>query len=176
MPELLGWKKVLLCTADVAKSLESCATLFDPIDGSPPGSCLWDSPGKNTQFGVLEKQRHCTCLSWAGGVCISAGETGKPPGQWGSKGLEVEKKGAAMPGVADQGSLLREMTLPLLAPHTSLLTKTPLHHPPLSNVSSAFPTLTMCRPQPSQRGHSNAQSGSCPDSVGAQQTLGGLID
>ena len=29
-----------------AKSLQSCPTLCDPIDGSPPGSP--DSPGKNT--------------------------------------------------------------------------------------------------------------------------------
>ena len=25
--------------------------LCDPIDGSPPGSCPWDSPGKNTGVG-----------------------------------------------------------------------------------------------------------------------------
>ena len=32
-----------------AKSLQSCLTLCDPIDGSPPGSHHpWDSPGKNT--------------------------------------------------------------------------------------------------------------------------------
>ena len=31
-----------------AKSLQSCPTLCDPIDGSPPGSPHpWDSPGKN---------------------------------------------------------------------------------------------------------------------------------
>ena len=35
-----------------AKSLQSCLTLCDPIDGSPPGSpCPWDSPGKNTGVG-----------------------------------------------------------------------------------------------------------------------------
>ena len=35
-----------------AKSLQSCPTLCDPIDGSPPGSPrLWDSPGKNTGVG-----------------------------------------------------------------------------------------------------------------------------
>ena len=33
-----------------AKSLQSCPTLCDPIDGSPPGS-PWDSPGKNTGVG-----------------------------------------------------------------------------------------------------------------------------
>ena len=32
-----------------AKSLESCTTLCDPIDCSPPGSSVHgDSPGKNT--------------------------------------------------------------------------------------------------------------------------------
>ena len=35
--------------AAAAKSLQSCLTLCDPIDGSPPGSLVpWDSPGKNT--------------------------------------------------------------------------------------------------------------------------------
>ena len=35
--------------AAAAKSLQSCPTLCDPIDGSPPGSPRpWDSPGKNT--------------------------------------------------------------------------------------------------------------------------------
>ena len=35
--------------AAATKLLQSCPTLCDPIDGSPPGSpCPWDSPGKNT--------------------------------------------------------------------------------------------------------------------------------
>ena len=35
-----------------AKSLQSCLTLCDPIDSSPPGSpSPWDSPGKNTEVG-----------------------------------------------------------------------------------------------------------------------------
>ena len=34
-----------------AKSHQSCRILCDPIDGSPPGSCPWDSPGKNTGVG-----------------------------------------------------------------------------------------------------------------------------
>ena len=35
-----------------AKSLQSCPTLCDSIDGSPPGSPRpWDSPGKNTGVG-----------------------------------------------------------------------------------------------------------------------------
>ena len=38
--------------AAAAKSLQSCLTLCDPIDGSPPGTpSPWDSPGKNTGVG-----------------------------------------------------------------------------------------------------------------------------
>ena len=35
-------------SAAAAKSLQSCPTLCNPIDGSPPGSCPQGSPGKNT--------------------------------------------------------------------------------------------------------------------------------
>ena len=34
-----------------AKSCQSCPTLCDPTDSSPPGSHPWDSPGKNTGVG-----------------------------------------------------------------------------------------------------------------------------
>ena len=37
--------------AAAAKSHQSCPTLCDPIDGSPPGSHPWNSPGKNTGVG-----------------------------------------------------------------------------------------------------------------------------
>ena len=37
--------------AAAAKSRQSCPTLCDPIDGSPPGSHPWNSPGKNTGVG-----------------------------------------------------------------------------------------------------------------------------
>ena len=37
--------------AAAAKSRQLCPTLCDPIDGSPPGSRPWDSPGKNTGGG-----------------------------------------------------------------------------------------------------------------------------
>ena len=37
--------------ATAAKSLQSCPTLCDPIDGSPLGFQPWDSPGKNTGVG-----------------------------------------------------------------------------------------------------------------------------
>ena len=37
---------IYLCMC--AKLLQSCLTLCNSMDGSPPGSCPWDSPGKNT--------------------------------------------------------------------------------------------------------------------------------
>jgi len=37
--------------AAAAKSLQSCLTLCDPIDGSTLGSRPWDSPGNNTGVG-----------------------------------------------------------------------------------------------------------------------------
>ena len=43
----LGWS----FAAAAAKLLQSCPTLCDPKDRSPPGSHLWDSPGKNTGVG-----------------------------------------------------------------------------------------------------------------------------
>ena len=39
---------VLPTATAAAKSLQSCLTLCDPIDGSPPGPRPWNSPGKNT--------------------------------------------------------------------------------------------------------------------------------
>ena len=41
----------LAAAAAAAKSLQSCPTLCDPIEGSPPGSRPWDSSGKNTGVG-----------------------------------------------------------------------------------------------------------------------------
>ena len=42
----------MVAAAAAAKSLQSCPTLCDPIDGSPPGSPIpGDSPGKNTGVG-----------------------------------------------------------------------------------------------------------------------------
>ena len=37
--------------AAAAKSLQSCPTLCNPLDGSPPGPLSWNSPGKNTGVG-----------------------------------------------------------------------------------------------------------------------------
>ena len=44
-------QKKLFFTAAAAKSLQSCLTLCDPTDRSPPGSHPWDSLGKNTGVG-----------------------------------------------------------------------------------------------------------------------------
>ena len=38
-------------TASTAKSHQLCPALCDTIEDSPPGSCSWDSPGKNTGVG-----------------------------------------------------------------------------------------------------------------------------
>ena len=45
--------KIKECNARyaAAKSRQSCLTLCDPIDGGPPGSHPWDSPGKHTGVG-----------------------------------------------------------------------------------------------------------------------------
>ena len=40
-----------MAAAAAAMSRQLFPTLCDPIDGSPPGSCPWDSPGKNTGVG-----------------------------------------------------------------------------------------------------------------------------
>ena len=49
----------LLLYAATAKSLQSCPTLCDPIDGSPARLLRpWDSPGKNTGVGC-----HCIATS-----------------------------------------------------------------------------------------------------------------
>ena len=40
----------MAAAAAASKSLQSCPTLWDPWDGSPPGS-PWDSSGKNTGVG-----------------------------------------------------------------------------------------------------------------------------
>ena len=47
----------------IAKSLQSCPTLYDPIDGSPPGSRRpWDWVVLNTMkgYGENEGDRHTT--------------------------------------------------------------------------------------------------------------------
>ena len=44
---------ILYYAAAAAKSRQSYPTLCDPIDGSPPGSRPWDSPGKNTGVGAI---------------------------------------------------------------------------------------------------------------------------
>ena len=49
LAEILPLVELLAAAAPAAKLLQSCPTLCDPIDGSPPGfPHPWDSPGKNT--------------------------------------------------------------------------------------------------------------------------------
>ena len=44
-------KKILFIKNVSAKSLQSCPALCDPMECSPPGSSVWDSPGKDTGVG-----------------------------------------------------------------------------------------------------------------------------
>ena len=48
---------VTAAAAAAAALLQSCPTLCDLIDGSPPAPHPWDSPGKSTEVG-------CHCLLW----------------------------------------------------------------------------------------------------------------
>ena len=45
------WPPGKTLAAAAAKSHQSCPTLCEPIDGSPPDSRPWNSPGKNTGVG-----------------------------------------------------------------------------------------------------------------------------
>ena len=66
------WLRQAAATA-VARSRQSCPTLCDPTDGSPPGSRPWDSPGKNTGVGchfLLQWLRHTLGLLWCCVVCL----------------------------------------------------------------------------------------------------------
>ena len=53
--EALPTPPIIQASAAAAKSLQSCPTLCDTIDGSPPGCPIPDSPGKSTGVG-------CHCL------------------------------------------------------------------------------------------------------------------
>ena len=44
-------RKTSADAAAATKSLQSCPTLCDPRDGSPPGPSPWDSPGNSTGVG-----------------------------------------------------------------------------------------------------------------------------
>ena len=68
----LGWEDPLEkgTTAAAAKSLQSCPTLWDPIDGSPPGSTVpgilqartleWVAISYPLQYSGLENSVDCT--------------------------------------------------------------------------------------------------------------------
>ena len=48
---LFDFSLTLPVAAAAAKLLQSCPTLCEPTDGSPPGFPSLDSPGKNTEVG-----------------------------------------------------------------------------------------------------------------------------
>ena len=57
-----------------AKSLQSCLTLCDPIDGSPPGSSV---PGILHIYIYVYIKNVCVCVCV--GVCVSSDSTAHPP-------------------------------------------------------------------------------------------------
>ena len=46
-----SWEFMLSLSVVYDSFLCVCLILCDPVDRSPPGSCPWDSPGKNTRVG-----------------------------------------------------------------------------------------------------------------------------
>ena len=55
----------IIIAAAAAKSLQSCPTLCDPIDGSPLGSRPWDSPGRTLECPLEEDMAtHSNILAW----------------------------------------------------------------------------------------------------------------
>ena len=92
--------------AAAAKSLQSCPTLCDPTDGSPPASPSlgffrllhpWDSPGKNTGMG------YSVMGSGAVGTGVSAVDMGRDcalsggASQGQEPGLRLGLLGAGLP-------------------------------------------------------------------------------
>ena len=66
-------------SAAAAKSHQSCPTLCDPIDSSPPASRPWDSPGKNTGVGChfllqcmkVKSESEVTSVQFSSGQLLS---------------------------------------------------------------------------------------------------------
>ena len=55
--------QVITAAAAAAKSLQSCPTLCDPIDGSPPGSQARESQGRQSLVGCCLLQKHSFIIS-----------------------------------------------------------------------------------------------------------------
>ena len=47
----ISGKTMSLMCVHMCSAAKLCLTLWDPMDCSPPGSCPWDFPGKNTGVG-----------------------------------------------------------------------------------------------------------------------------
>ena len=87
--------------ATAAKSLQSCPTLCDPLDGSPPGSHPWDSPGKNTGVGchLLLQCMKVKSESEVAQLCPTPGD----PMDYSLPGSSVH--GIFQPGVLEWGAI-----------------------------------------------------------------------
>ena len=75
--------------AAAAKLLQLCPTLCDPIDGSPPGSRPWDSPGKNTGVGC-HFLLQCVKVESESEVAQS-GPTPSDPMDWSPPGSSIHR-------------------------------------------------------------------------------------
>ena len=85
--------------AAAAKSPQSCLTLCNPIDGSPPGSpSRWDSPGKNAGVGChfllqcmkVKSESEVAQLCWTLSIPVDCSLSGSPiPGILQARVLEL---------------------------------------------------------------------------------------
>ena len=118
------WDEKLVCASFVCLVTQSCLTLCDPVDCSPPGfSVHGDSPGKNTGVGghvllqgIFPTQGlspgllHCRqilyCLNHqgspintgVGSLSLLQGDLPNPGIQPGSPALQVDSLSAELPG------------------------------------------------------------------------------
>ena len=93
MLESLGWKYyfALLLLLSHFSHVRLCVTPQMAADQAP----LFLGFSRQEYTVWIIKKVDTACLGGTGGVCISAGETGKPPDQWGSKELGQREEGCS---------------------------------------------------------------------------------
>ena len=133
----------LLCCA---KPLQSCLTLCDPRDCSPPGSSVHgDSPGKDTEVsghvllqGIFPTQGSNLCLlsllHWQVGS-LPLAPPGKPPGErW-----QMGKESCPGTGQARPGRWAKAARPPVLQPHSFSWDVLPPCSPPTESQGQLGP-------------------------------------
>ena len=104
-------------TAAASKSCQSCPTLCDPIDSSPPGSCPWDSPGKNTGVGC-HFLLQCMKVKSESEVAQSCPTLRNP--------MDCSLPGSSIHGIS-QARVLEWVPLPFPSPRTEDLFSPPVY-------------------------------------------------